>query len=164
PWMMTVFRLLAKLKGLRGTAFDPFGYSEERRTERALIADYEALLAEVLERLTPENHHLAVALAAIPDKIRGLGHIKLRSLTAGTQAALCGAAPRSRRRWHQRGAGRHAFRCRCARGLHRGRSDRGASQGAGRARRHPQPDRADPRRHARGSRRRGNRDRAAVSL
>jgi indolepyruvate ferredoxin oxidoreductase len=80
PWMMTVFRLLAKLKGLRGTAFDPFGYTQERRTERALIADYEALLAEIVERLTPENHHLAVGLAAIPDKIRGFGHIKARSL------------------------------------------------------------------------------------
>ena len=82
PWMMTVFRLLAKLKGLRGTAFDPFGYTQERRTERALIADYEALLAEIVERLTPENHHLAVGLAAIPEKIRGFGHIKARSLQA----------------------------------------------------------------------------------
>src|SRR5262249_10532665 len=59
PWMMTVFRLLAKLKGLRGTAFDPFGYTQERRSERALIADYDALLAEIMERLTPENYHLA---------------------------------------------------------------------------------------------------------
>jgi len=80
PWMMSVFRLLAKLKGLRGTAFDLFGYTQERRTERALIADYEALLAEIVERLTPENHHLAVSLAAIPEKIRGFGHIKARSL------------------------------------------------------------------------------------
>src|SRR5215470_17364224 len=90
PWMMTLFRLLAKLKGLRGTAFDPFGYTEERRTERALIADYQATLAEILDRLTPENHHLAVALAAIPDKIRGFGHIKMRSLEAAKaeEAAL----------------------------------------------------------------------------
>jgi indolepyruvate ferredoxin oxidoreductase len=80
PWMMNVFRLLAKLKGLRGTAFDLFGYSQERRTERALIADYEALLAEIVERLTPKNHHLAVGLAAIPERIRGFGHIKARSL------------------------------------------------------------------------------------
>ena len=80
PWMMTVFRLLAKLKGLRGTAFDLFGYTQERRTERALIADYEALLAEIVDRLAPENHHLAVGLAAIPEKIRGFGHIKARSL------------------------------------------------------------------------------------
>jgi indolepyruvate ferredoxin oxidoreductase len=90
PWMMAVFRLLAKLKGLRGTAFDPFGYTQERRSERALIADYDALLAEIMERLTPENHHLAVGLAAIPDKIRGFGHIKARSLKAAKadEAAL----------------------------------------------------------------------------
>jgi indolepyruvate ferredoxin oxidoreductase len=90
PWMMAVFRFLAKLKGLRGTAFDPFGYTQERRSERALIADYEALLAEIMERLTPETHHLAVGLAAIPEKIRGFGHIKARSLTAAKadEAAL----------------------------------------------------------------------------
>jgi indolepyruvate ferredoxin oxidoreductase len=90
PWMMSVFRLLAKLKGLRGTAFDLFGYTQERRTERALITDYEAMLGEILDRLTPENHHVAVALAAIPDKIRGFGHIKMRSLTAAKaeEAAL----------------------------------------------------------------------------
>jgi indolepyruvate ferredoxin oxidoreductase len=92
PWMMSVFRLLAKLKGLRGTAFDLFGYTQERRTERALIADYEALLAEILDRLTPKNHHLAVGLAAIPEKIRGFGHIKARSLQVAKadEAALLG--------------------------------------------------------------------------
>jgi indolepyruvate ferredoxin oxidoreductase len=82
PWMLSVFRLLAKLKGLRGTAFDPFGYTVERRTERALIADYEAMLAEVLEKLSPRNHHVAVALASIPEKIRGFGHVKERHLRA----------------------------------------------------------------------------------
>jgi indolepyruvate ferredoxin oxidoreductase len=81
-WLLPVFRLLARLKFLRGTAFDPFGRSVERKTERKLIADYEALLDEVLARLTPENHHLAVGLAAIPEKIRGFGHIKLRHLAA----------------------------------------------------------------------------------
>jgi indolepyruvate ferredoxin oxidoreductase len=88
--MMTVFRFLAKLKGLRGTAFDPFGYTQERRGERALIADYEALLAEIMERLAPENHSIAVGLAMIPDKIRGYGHVKARSLTAAKadEAAL----------------------------------------------------------------------------
>jgi indolepyruvate ferredoxin oxidoreductase len=82
PWMMTAFGLLARLKFLRGTAFDPFGYTEERRTERRLIADYEAVLDEVLARLTPENHHLAVGIAAIPEKIRGFGHVKARHLAA----------------------------------------------------------------------------------
>ncbi len=80
PWMMSAFGLLAKLKGLRGTAFDVFGYSQERRTERRLIADYEALIAEILERLNPQNHALCVALAAIPEKIRGFGHVKERHL------------------------------------------------------------------------------------
>jgi len=90
PWMMTAFRLLTKLKGLRGTAFDPFGYTAERRIERALIAEYEAMLSEILERLSPDNHHLAVGLAAIPEKIRGFGHVKARSLTAAKadEAAL----------------------------------------------------------------------------
>lgn len=80
PWMMTAFGLLAKLKGLRGTAFDPFGRTEERRTERRLIADYDALIGEIVNRLTPENHALCVALAAIPEKIRGFGHVKERHL------------------------------------------------------------------------------------
>jgi indolepyruvate ferredoxin oxidoreductase len=81
---------LAKLKRLRGTAFDIFGYTQERKTERALIADYEAMLGEVLSRLTPDNHHLAVGLAAIPEKIRGFGHVKMRTLAAAKadEAAL----------------------------------------------------------------------------
>jgi indolepyruvate ferredoxin oxidoreductase len=74
--------VLAKFKFLRGTAFDPFGYSTERKTERALVLDYEALIEEVLTQLTPENHHIAVGLAAIPEKIRGFGHVKLRHLKA----------------------------------------------------------------------------------
>jgi indolepyruvate ferredoxin oxidoreductase len=56
PWMMSAFKVLAKLKFLRGTAFDIFGYSEERKTERKLIADYEAMLDEILAKLTPDNH------------------------------------------------------------------------------------------------------------
>ena len=74
--------LLAKLKGLRGTAFDIFGYSTERKTERRLIADYEALIAEIVAKLDSRNHALAVALAAIPEKIRGYGHVKARHLEA----------------------------------------------------------------------------------
>jgi indolepyruvate ferredoxin oxidoreductase len=90
PWMMRLFGLLARFKFLRGTAFDLFGLSEERRIERKLIADYEAMLDEVLSKLTPENHHLAVGLAAIPEKIRGFGHVKLRHLAAAKadEAAL----------------------------------------------------------------------------
>ncbi len=80
PWMMKAFGVLRRFKGLRGTAFDPFGYTAERRTERKLIAEYEALLSEVLGKLNPDNHPLAVGLAVIPEKIRGFGHVKLRSL------------------------------------------------------------------------------------
>src|SRR5579863_1547217 len=90
PWLMPAFRLLAKLKFLRGTPYDPFGRSLERRTERELIEDYVAMLDGVLGRLTPENHHIAVGLAAIPEKIRGFGHVKQRHLAAAKadQAAL----------------------------------------------------------------------------
>jgi indolepyruvate ferredoxin oxidoreductase len=89
-WMLPAFRILAKFKVLRGTAFDPFGYTEERRIERALISDYETMLNEVLASLTPANHPVAVGLAAIPEKIRGFGHIKLRTLAAAKadEAAL----------------------------------------------------------------------------
>jgi indolepyruvate ferredoxin oxidoreductase len=80
PWMMTAFRLLAKLKGLRGTPFDPFGGTEERRTERRLIAQYETTMVELLERLERDNHELAVEIASIPDLIRGFGHVKRRHL------------------------------------------------------------------------------------
>jgi indolepyruvate ferredoxin oxidoreductase len=90
PWMMRAFGVLAKFKFLRGTAFDPFGYSAERKTERKLIADYEATLAEILSRLNSENHPIAVGLAAIPEKIRGFGHVKARHLVAAKadEAAL----------------------------------------------------------------------------
>ena len=90
PWMFDVFRVLARLKGLRGTAFDIFGYTAERKTERTLIADYEVMLDEVLAKLDAGNHHIAVGLAAIPEKIRGFGHVKMRHLKAAKadEAAL----------------------------------------------------------------------------
>jgi indolepyruvate ferredoxin oxidoreductase len=80
PWMMAVFRVLARLKGLRGTAFDPFARSEDRKLERRLIAEYEALIAEIVTGLSPETHATAVALAALPEQIRGYGHVKEASL------------------------------------------------------------------------------------
>jgi indolepyruvate ferredoxin oxidoreductase len=82
PWMLTAFRVLSKFKVLRGTALDPFGYSHERQTERQLIADYEELVAMILAGLTPANHATAVALASIPEKIRGYGPVKQRHLAA----------------------------------------------------------------------------------
>ena len=75
-WMLPVFRMLAKLKGLRGTKLDPFGYTKERKVEQALIGQYEVLVDELLSGLTPANHALAVRLAAVPDDIKGYGHVK----------------------------------------------------------------------------------------
>ncbi|ACB93742.1 indolepyruvate ferredoxin oxidoreductase family protein [Beijerinckia indica] len=78
PWMLPVFRLLARLKVVRGTAFDLFGYQRERREERQMLADYESTIADILSRLTPVNHSVAVALAALPEKIRGFGPVRER--------------------------------------------------------------------------------------
>ncbi len=90
PWMMKAFAVLARFKGLRGTKLDVFGYTHERKSERQLIADYAALVDELLAKLTPANHGLAVALASIPEKIRGFGHVKERHLLAakGEEAEL----------------------------------------------------------------------------
>jgi indolepyruvate ferredoxin oxidoreductase len=95
PWMLTVFRILAKLRRLRGTPLDIFARSEERRTERRLIGDYEAVIDEILAQLTPANHALAVELASLPLEIRGFGHIKTANLA---RAKIKEAALRERLR------------------------------------------------------------------
>jgi indolepyruvate ferredoxin oxidoreductase len=82
PWMMSFFALLARLKILRGTAFDPFGYTEERRAERRLIAEYRTLVERLLAGLSPVTQGAAVRLAALPEKIRGYGHVKAASMEA----------------------------------------------------------------------------------
>jgi indolepyruvate ferredoxin oxidoreductase len=82
PWMRTAFGVLKKFKGLRGTALDPFGRTEERRSERALIEQYRASLDEVVNKLNAGNHALAVSIARIPEDIRGYGHVKARHLAA----------------------------------------------------------------------------------
>ncbi|MEQ9641204.1 MAG: indolepyruvate ferredoxin oxidoreductase family protein [Alphaproteobacteria bacterium] len=79
-WMLPAFRVLAKLKGLRGTALDIFGYTDERKAERALIQEYLGTLDELMNRLTPDNHALAVEIAGLPATIRGFGHIKERNM------------------------------------------------------------------------------------
>ncbi|MDA1090564.1 MAG: indolepyruvate ferredoxin oxidoreductase family protein [Proteobacteria bacterium] len=81
-WVMPVFRVLSKLKGLRGTAFDVFGYTAERTGERRMITDYETMMEELLDGLSPDNHALALAIAELPLAIRGFGHIKERSRVA----------------------------------------------------------------------------------
>jgi indolepyruvate ferredoxin oxidoreductase len=98
PWMMLPFRMLAKLRFLRGTALDVFGRTEERRMERALIAEYEKAVETLLAGLARENHALAVEIASLPETIRGFGHIKAKSVEAARarQAELLaryGAAP-----------------------------------------------------------------------
>jgi len=80
PWMLTAMAVLAKFRRLRGTALDPFGRSAERREERRLIAEYESTLAEILERLGPATIDAAVALASLPEHIRGFGPVKARHL------------------------------------------------------------------------------------
>jgi indolepyruvate ferredoxin oxidoreductase len=82
PAMLTGFKWLAKLKGLRGTAFDLFGRTEERRTERALITEYRASIDELLTTLNAGNLALATDIARIPEEIRGYGHVKDRHLAA----------------------------------------------------------------------------------
>ena len=82
PAMLTAFRLLARLKGLRGTALDVFGYTEERRTERALIDRYRTSIEDVLRTLDAGNHALALEIARLPEQIRGFGHVKARHLAA----------------------------------------------------------------------------------
>lgn len=82
PWMRSAFGLLAKLKGLRGTALDPFGGTEERRTERALITEYRQTIDELLAKLSPERLPLALEIARLPEDIRGYGHVKARHLAA----------------------------------------------------------------------------------
>ncbi len=83
-WIIPVFRVLAKLRFVRGTAFDVFGYTEERRIERSLISRYEENIDQALASLEvtkdASHHDAAVALASLPEQIRGYGHVRARSI------------------------------------------------------------------------------------
>ena len=79
-WMLPALRILAKGKHLRGTVFDPFGYLLDRRIERELISDYERSIASLLSRLSAETSTTIATIAALPERIRGYGHVKLASL------------------------------------------------------------------------------------
>ncbi len=85
PWIMKGFKLLSRMKSLRGTPLDPFGYTAERRMERRLIREYEALISEILPQVTAENHQLAVELAELPLQIRGFGPVKHRNAEAAAK-------------------------------------------------------------------------------
>lgn len=80
PWIVTAFKWLARMRWLRGTTFDVFGYRAERRSERALIEEYMADMRAVLAVLTPENLTLAVQIARLPQDLRGFGHVKAANL------------------------------------------------------------------------------------
>ena len=93
PWMMKGFNLLAKMKGLRGTAFDVFARTEERKAERALIAEYQSTVAMMLGKLDATNVDAAVAVASVPEEIRGYGHVKEANMVkaAATREQLISA-------------------------------------------------------------------------
>ena len=88
PWIFPAMRLLAGFKWLRGTALDPFGRTEERRSERQLIAEYEADLALIIAQLSARNLQAATAWAAIPDAIRGYGPVKEAAMAAARPLRL----------------------------------------------------------------------------
>ena len=79
-WLMPVLKVVASLRGLRGTPLDLFGYSAERRTERALIAEYEMTVRELCQGLSPRNYDDAVGVASVPEQIRGYGYVKDRHI------------------------------------------------------------------------------------
>ncbi|WFS16999.1 indolepyruvate ferredoxin oxidoreductase family protein [Pseudomonas sp. 905_Psudmo1] len=88
PWMLKAFGVLARFKFLRGSALDPFGHSAERRLERELIEEYEANVAYLLGELNGGNYRTAVALAEIPEQIRGYGHVKEAALAKAREQAM----------------------------------------------------------------------------
>ena len=85
PWILPVFRLLAKGKALRGTALDPFGRTEERRMERGLIAEFEADMSEILPTVNADTLDAAMARALLPLQIRGFGHVKEANAAAAAK-------------------------------------------------------------------------------
>jgi indolepyruvate ferredoxin oxidoreductase len=88
PWIATAYKLLARAKRLRGTALDIFGYTAERRGERAAIAEFEALVRRIVALLTPETRAAAMELARLPQHVRGFGHVKERNAQAAAVRQL----------------------------------------------------------------------------
>jgi indolepyruvate ferredoxin oxidoreductase len=106
PWFTPAFRVLRRLKFLRGTRLDPFGYAHVRRVERSLIVEYQLAVAAALERLTPESYDTVRELCELPDMIRGYEHVKLAAVERYRHELerLCAALaegdwPRARRRF-----------------------------------------------------------------
>ena len=80
PWIFPILRILSRGKVLRGTRWDPFGYTAERQTERALISDYERSMEQIMKFLSASTYEAAVQLAGIPEMIRGFGPVKSESV------------------------------------------------------------------------------------
>jgi indolepyruvate ferredoxin oxidoreductase len=87
PWIEGVFRLLVRMRRLRGTGLDPFGYARVRRTERALVGEYRELVERALRDLSPKTHDRAVQIARLPDLVRGYEDVKLRNVQRFREAA-----------------------------------------------------------------------------
>ncbi|HAI59277.1 MAG TPA: hypothetical protein DCM32_05305, partial [Xanthomonadaceae bacterium] len=102
PWIFTAFKVLKRLKFLRGTAFDIVGHTEERKMERRLRDEYLQTIRGLLPQLSAENHALAVEIAEVPEQIRGFGHVKERHVekAAKLRAELL-------RRWSKPGIAVH---------------------------------------------------------
>ncbi len=98
PWMRTGFKILRRFKGLRGTRFDPFGWTEERRKEQALRETYLDGVTRLASELTAQNLDLAIEIASVPDAIRGYGHVKEAAMdeAATKEAALWAHWPMGR--------------------------------------------------------------------
>lgn len=88
PWMYQGFVLLSKLKGLRGTMWDVFGATTERRMERNLRDDYLEKMRKLADQLSPATHDIAVQIAEIPDQIRGFGHVKEQAVRTAAEAEM----------------------------------------------------------------------------
>jgi indolepyruvate ferredoxin oxidoreductase len=86
-WMSAVWPWLARMRVLRGTWLDPFGYTAERRLERRLADEYEVTLLRLLERLTPARRPLVLEYAGLPDRVRGFGAVKQRTIAAFREQA-----------------------------------------------------------------------------
>ncbi len=84
PWVLKAFGVIAKFKGLRGTALDVFGKTEERKMERQLVSDYEKMVQQLASSLNTKNHAAAMKLAALPEQLRGFGHVKEKSFKTMT--------------------------------------------------------------------------------
>ena len=84
-WAFRGLGLLARLRFLRGTPFDVFGYMRQRRLERRLVGEYEATLLELLAGLSADNHALAVEIARIPEYVRGFDRVKDEQLAAARE-------------------------------------------------------------------------------